>query len=222
MPRCLRMVLPLFALLLISWPASPGDKQGGLVVDKDKRTITIDAKIAPRKVLEKIYPIEVIATWPAPKGQKAHETVVTFDIKPSEVHKAIESFGVKAGKPVKGEGTPEGPEVNIYLLLPRDGGDFRKVPIEQSVIDPRTGKNLPKLKWRFTGSAKAKPAADQKDTVYGADVTGTLITVFPVTDETVFQTNLTIQQEKFIKLETNTKLLPKEGTPVKLVIEVPK
>ena len=51
-------------------------------------------------------------------------------------------------------------------------------------------------------------------------MSGTLITIFPVTDQTVFQTNLTLEFEKYLKLETNTKLLPMEGTPVKLIIEV--
>ena len=62
------------------------------------------------------------------------------------------------------------------------------------------------------------PAKDE--TIYGADLTGTLIAIFPVTDETVLQTNLTMKEEKFLKLETDKKLLPKEGTPVKLVLEV--
>jgi hypothetical protein len=30
-----------------------------------------------------------------------------------------------------------------------------------------------------------------------------------------------MENEKYLKLETNTRVLPKEGTPVKLVIEVP-
>src|SRR5262249_20039946 len=78
------------------------DGTPGVVVDKDKRTISIDAKIAPRKLphLKEIYPLEVIACWPHPKGKKAHETVVTIDAKPSDVHKALESLGLKAGKPV--------------------------------------------------------------------------------------------------------------------------
>jgi len=32
----------------------------------------------------KTWPLEVIACYPYPKGQKAHETLVTIDIKPSE------------------------------------------------------------------------------------------------------------------------------------------
>src|SRR6476661_9686790 len=74
-----------------------------IVVDKEKKTVTIPAKVAPRKINDprytEIYPIEAIATAPFPKGQKAHETVVTVDVAPSEVHKALESLGLKAGKP---------------------------------------------------------------------------------------------------------------------------
>ena len=33
---------------------------------------------------------------------------------------------------------------------------------------------------------------------------------------------LTMKEEKYLKLEVNTQALPKEGTAVKLVIEVPK
>ena len=51
--------------------------------------LKIDAKIAPRKLehLKEIYPIEVIACWPHPKGKKAHETVVNCQARPSEVHR---------------------------------------------------------------------------------------------------------------------------------------
>src|ERR1041384_2594866 len=56
-------VLLLFALQLSGQEGKDGVK--GLVVDKEKKTVTIDAKIAPRKVYkEKIYPLEVIACWP--------------------------------------------------------------------------------------------------------------------------------------------------------------
>src|SRR5262245_19994047 len=61
----------------------------GIAVDKEKKTITIDAKIAPRKLdyLDQIYPIEVVACYAHPKGEKAHETLVTIEAKPSDVHK---------------------------------------------------------------------------------------------------------------------------------------
>src|SRR5205085_1591793 len=97
-----------------------GEKKTGdvITVDKEKKTITMTCRIAPRKLpnLNEIYPIEVIACWAAPKGQKAHETVVVFDAKPSDIHKAVESFGLKPGKPARGEDAKaEGPEVLIFL-----------------------------------------------------------------------------------------------------------
>ena len=55
--------------------------------------------------------------------------------------------------------------------------------------------------------------------VYGADLTCTLISIFPVTNETVFQTNLTMKEEKYLKIETDPKVVPKVGTAVKLILE---
>src|SRR5262245_9176262 len=195
-------------------------------VDMEKRTVTMDAKVAPRKLkhLDQIYPIEVVACWAHPKGQKAHETVVTIEAKPSDVHKALETLGLKPGTPVMGESDkpPQGPKVNIYLDLPGPDGKPRRVPIERTIIESRTNKPMPKAEWRFTGSVRKKEAPDKDELVYGADLSGTLIAVFPVTNETVFQTSFTIKEEKYVKLETNPAVLPKEGTAVKLVIEVPK
>ena len=71
----------------------------------------------------------------------------------------------------------------------------------------------------FKRSAKPDPAKDE--TIYGADYSGTLIAIFPVTNETVLQGGLLFSDQNFLRLEVNTKLMPKEGTPVKLVIEVP-
>jgi hypothetical protein len=217
-------------LLLVCASALAAERAGGLVVDKDKRTVVVPAKIAPRIINDprykredgKPYPIEVIACWAFPKGQKAHETVVTIDAKPSEIHKALESLGLKPGVPVMGESkeAPKGPEVKIYLEVPAEG-KFKRLSIEKVLIDPKTNKPMPKVQWRFTGSALKQPNPDKDEKVYGADLTGTLISIFPVTNETVFQTNLTMKDEKYVKLETNRKLLPKEGTAVKLILEIP-
>ena len=207
-------------------------EKSNIAIDKDKRTLTIPAKIAPRKLphLKEIYPLEVIACWPHPKGKKAHETIVTIDesVKPSEVHKALESLGLSAGKPVMGEGEPKGPAVNVYLLVPDATGLERKITMDKAMVDSRNGKPFPKkvessdIEWRFTGSTLAQPDPSKDQKIYGADFSGTFIAIFPVTSDTVLQTSLTIKYEGIMKLELNTKALPKEGTPVKLVIEAKK
>lgn len=225
--------LPLAVVLIVAVQMGAAeDKKSSITVDKEKRTITVDCKIAPRKIddpaYKEIYPIEVMASWPfrkePPGGQKAHETVVTFDFdtKPSQIHKALEDLGLKAGKPVKGgEDVPEGPEVKIYLEFPGPDGLTKKVPIEKTLVGPNPTFKMPPFKWRFTGSIMKKLDPNKPEMVYGADVSGTMISVFPVTDETIFQTQMTMKEEKYLKLETNKDLLPKEGTPVKLIIDVP-
>jgi hypothetical protein len=228
-PRKLGLAVLLGSLVFLA--ARGEEAKPAIVVDKDKRTVAVAAKIAPRILDDprykredgKPYPLEVIACWPFPKGQKAHETVVTIDVKPSDVHKALESLGLKAGKPVVGESkeAAQGPEVKIYLEVPADGGKSKRLPIERVLIDPKTYKAMPKVQWRFTGSALKQPNPDKDEKVYGADLSGTLIAIFPVTNETVFQTNLSMKEEKYVKLETNGKLLPKQGTAVRLIIEVP-
>jgi hypothetical protein len=79
---------------------------------------------------------------------------------------------------------------------------------------------MPPLKWHFTGSAMRQPDPNKPAKVYGADLSGTLISIFPVTDETVFQSDLTMKEESLLKLETNQNILPPEGTAIKLRIEV--
>jgi len=225
----MRRLLPLAALLIA--PIAPADDKlpDAIKVDKEKKTVTIDAKVAPRKVLDEVYPIEVIACWPYKKdpkpgdkaGKKAHETVVTIDVLPSEVAKAMDQLGAKPGKPGYGEDKPaEGPDVNVYIDVPQDGGTFKRLSMDKVLIDPKTKKPMPKVKFKYTGSGASKATPDQPAKEFGADVSGSLIYIFPVDIETVFQSSLTMKEEKFLKLEVNKDVLPKEGDPVKLVIEL--
>jgi hypothetical protein len=226
----MRRLLTLAALVLAPLALADDKLPDAIKVDKEKKTVTIDAKVAPRKVLEEVYPIEVIACWAYKKdpkpgdraGKKAHETVVTIDVLPSEVAKAMEQLGAKAGKPGYGEDTAaEGPEVNIYIDVPQDGGTAKRLSLDKVLSDPKTKKPMPKgVKFRFTGSGPRKAAGDEKEVPFGADVSGSLIYIFPVDVETVFQSTLSMKDEKFLKLEVNKDVLPKEGDPVKLVIEL--
>lgn len=193
-----------------------------IVVDNAARTVIVPATIAPRKLptLKEIYPLEVIATSPAPHGQKAHETVVTFDAAPSDLHKALVSLGLAPGKPARGHGAvPTGPEVRVLLEYTGITGKARRIPIAKALTDSRTGKRMPPMKWYFTGSVMRQADPDKPEKVYGADLSGTLISLFPVTDETVLQSSMTLAEESLLKMETNKDLLPPEGTDVKLIVQ---
>jgi hypothetical protein len=228
--------LAVVAVLVGFLAAAPAQQDAAkITVDKEKKTVTVPCQIAPRKIndpaYKEIYPVEVIATWPWHKeagkgGQKAHETVLVFEpaIKPSMVHKALEELGLKSGTPVMGgtqKDVPQGPEVELLLEFSGPDGQPKRVPVERALVDSKTKKTLGKVRWRFTGSVMSQPDPNKPDKVYGADLTGTLISIFPVTNQTVFQTHLTMAEEKFVKLDTDKELLPKEGSPARLVIQVP-
>ncbi len=201
-------------------PVPPRPIPASIVVDKEQRTVTIPCNVAARKLdyLSEIYPIEVIATYPHPLGRKAHETVVTFkDIKPSDVHLALQSLGLQPGRPTQGDGKPAGPLLRVYLVMPESGA---RVPMEKVLINSATSQRIAPMNWRFTGSNWRQPDPEKADRVYGADTTGTLITLFPVTDDCVIQTDLTPKDMSSMELETNTEILPREGMPLKMVIEV--
>jgi hypothetical protein len=226
----MRRLLPAALLLLAPFAVADDKLPDAIKVDKDKKTVTIDAKVAPRKVLEEVYPIEVIACWAYKKepkpgdkaGKKAHETVLTIDVLPSDVAKAMEQLGAKAGKPGYGEDkAAEGPDVNIYIDVPQEKGDAKRLSLDKVLIDPKTKKPMPKgVKFKFTGSGPRKATGDLPEVPFGADASGSLIYIFPVDVETVFQSTLSMKDEKFLKLEVNKDVLPKEGDPVKLVIEL--
>ena len=207
-------------------PEDPKPTVTGVIVDKDKRTVTISAKVAPRKLpnLEMVYPLELVAGWGAPKGKKAHEIIVSIDFNPSEVHKGLESLGLKPGKPAKGENAKaEGPVVNVFFEVTGADGIAKRLTLDKVLIDPKSKKPAPKVSFRFTGSVmSAYDPNKPDDKKYGADLTGTLIALFPVTDECVLQTDWTMKEEKYLKLDVNPDVLPKEGGAIKLVLEAPK
>ncbi len=204
-------------------PTSDESPTAEVTIDKAAKSISIPCQIAARKLpnLSEIYPLEVIATAPPPRGRKAHETVVTTDVRPSQVHAALESLGLQPGQPAKGDDAKAtGPEVTLILQFADTAGKTISLPIDRTLVDTKSKKPLPTLKWFFTGSVRKQPDPEREETVYAADLTGTLIAIFPVTNETVFQSNLTMADEPSLKLETNKTRLPPEGTAAVLIVRL--
>jgi hypothetical protein len=56
-------------------------------------------------------------------------------------------------------------------------------PLEDTLMDTKANKTLPPLKWHFTGSNLSQPDPEKNEYKYGANLSGTLITLYPVTDD---------------------------------------
>jgi hypothetical protein len=103
-----------------------------------------------------------------------YESIAVVKALPSHVHQALEFIGIPAGKPVDPKALrfwPRGERV-VGELEWRDGGtstgDLRRVRLESTLIDTRTGQPLPEDGLVFTGSARVPDAAGT-GVVYAAD-----------------------------------------------------
>ena len=118
-----------------------------------------------------------------------------------------------------GRGRKRPIKVDVFLAFEGVTGRMRMIPIARTLIDSRTGKPMPPMTWHFTGSVMRKPDPNKDAKVYAADLSGTLISIYPVTDETVLQSSMTLAEESLLKLDTNRNVLPAEGAEVKLIIK---
>ena len=203
------------------------DANRGIFIDRKNSRVVVDVEIAPRKLphLKQVYPVEVMVA--GAEGKKAHETVLVSVASPFQVHRALEKLGLKAGQPGIGDKRPAtGPEVRIWIEYPGRSGLNKKVDLASAVVDRRTGLALDggassagrAVRWFFTGSAMVQADSSSAKEIYGAEFSGTLVTIFPVTDETVFQSNLGMDAESLFNLEV-AGILPPVGSKAKLLIE---
>ncbi len=101
-----------------------------------------------------------------------YESIAVVKARPSHVHQALEFIGLPAGKPVDPKALrfwPRGERV-IGEIEWREGGTGtpRRVRLESTLIDTRTGRPLPEDGLVFTGSARVPDAAGT-GVVYAAD-----------------------------------------------------
>ena len=142
------------------------DAAAGITVDKEKRTVTIAAKVAPRKLddpkFKEIYPIEVIATLPVPQGQEGprdgrhHRRQA--ERRPQGAGRAWASS--RASRPRRPRTSRPGPEVQLFLEIP-PGKAASACRSSSSWSTRRPSKPMPKVKWLFTGSAMVEAGPGQ-------------------------------------------------------------
>jgi hypothetical protein len=117
--------------------------------------------------------------------------------------------------------------VRLVIEYAGRSGLVKRVDLARAVVDRRTGLGIEpggsraRVRWFFTGSSAlagdAAGAAEESE-VYGADFSGTLVTIYPVTSETVIQSSLDMEAESLLHLEVAPSL-PPAGTKARLLIE---
>lgn len=156
------------------------------------------------------------------KGGKSYESVFEAAVDPLALHQGLVKLGVAPGRPARTEEDrklpPEGGRLRI-LVEWKDGDKPRRAPAAAFVLDTATGKTMEPGDWLFTGSKKGFiPDLERQDLLVLA--TKNLVALHH-SDPTVLATNPSDPKDGH-RYKVNKELLPKEGTPVRIVFEAAK
>jgi len=211
-----RPVVVLAALLCCAGTAAAQDLEP-LKIDEKAGKVTFGAKTCKTDTHPQLKgAIEYLITMP--RGKSYESCFEAGPIDPIKLHEALQKIGLKPGHPANEAKTAEGDKIKISVEW-KDGEKTRTEPIDSFVLDEETKKPLEKVQWIYAGSkegyvpeldAMALMVVSSKNLMglYQGDPTPLIANPVPL---------MTGHRYK-----VNKELLPKEGTPVKIILEAVK
>jgi len=210
------------SMCAMAWAAEE-EPESPIKVDKENRRVSIPAKVLKQGIHEELKgAIEYVACCP---GGKEYESLFSCPVDPKTLYDALLELGLKPGKPAQEGETeddyalPEGERLTISVEWKQDGKQMKE-PVESFILDKVTEKPMQALGWAFTGSSKQKDP-DTGEEVLGVTATKNLVSLHH-RDATVLLQNPSKDARDDSRYKTNLEALPKEGTEVVLILEVPK
>ncbi len=192
-------------------PAPPGLPH--IRIDRDKKTVDFDARV----ILREGEWLELLVCSPR---TREHEAILVTDAKPSHLHLAMLTIGLKPGRPMWWERTetelhphpPMGDEVEVAILVEKDGQTLEH-PAAHWIIHGETREKMPDSRFLFTGS-RFREVQGQR--VYLADYEGTVLSLVNFGDDLLVRRTDEQggQDHGNPDWVPNTELIPPVGTTV--------
>ena len=186
---------------------------GRIVLDKRARRFTV-----PGRVHVVNLPLEYLAT--APGGRREYETLLEVDATGSEFNLACILLGLERDPNQKpyyqfSQEPLSGPRVNIRVAW-HDGSKRREISAAEALLDPKGETKPESVEWVYLGSL-----LNPEDGAYAADVTGSLVG-FVHNPSTIIESVNGLGIGAYGAVAGNTAVLPPTGSPIELVVEVPR
>ena len=205
------------AMLLFLACAGACQDLEGLKIDEKAGQVSFGAKTCKTDQHPQLKgAIEYLITMP--RGKSYESCFETGPLDPLKLHEALQKIGLKPGHSANEAKTAEGDKLKISVEW-KDGDKTRTEPIESFVIDEETKKPMEKVKWIYAGSKEG----------YVPEIDATSLMV--VSSKNILglyqgdPTPLIANPEPIIvghRYKANKESLPKEGTPVRIIIEAAK
>jgi hypothetical protein len=204
------------ALALLAFLGGAQDLEG-LKIDEKAGQVSFGAKICKLDKHPQLKgAIEYLITMP--RGKSYESCFETGALDPLKLHEALQKIGLKPGHSANEAKTAEGDKLKISVEW-KDGDKTRTEPIESFILDEETKKPMEKVKWIYAGSKEGY--VPEIDAMALMVVSTKNILGLYQGDPTPLITN----PEPIMvghRYKANKELLPKEGTPVRIIIEAAK
>lgn len=211
-----RALAAIFAALVPVLGAA--QESGSLQIDAARGAISFAARVAKFDQYEQLKgAIEYLVVMP---GGKEYESVFVAPVDPIALYEGLKKIGVEPGKSGSTEEKtpPEGGRLRIWVEW-KDGDKDRREPAETFVLDVLSGKPMEVKPWVFTGSREVFNPAEGKMTL-GVLNTKNLIALYH-NDATVLVQPSSLAKDPH-QFKVNKPAVPREGTPVRIVLEAVK
>jgi hypothetical protein len=210
--------IPAFVLLLLgSTGIAAAQELEPLKVDEKAGQVSFGAKACKLDVYPQLKgAIEYVITMP---GGKSYESCFEAGrLDPLKLNDALQKIGAKPGHPANESKTAEGDKLKITVEW-KAGEKTRTEPIESFIIDEEIKKSPEKVQWIYAGSKKGYVPEIDADSLMVVS-TKNLLGLYQ-NDPTPLITN-PLPLMAGHRYKANRELLPKEGTPVRIIVEVAK
>jgi hypothetical protein len=160
------------------------------------------------------WPLEFFATL----RDRAYESVVVTDVRPSIVHTGLLLVGAKPGKPAQFDPAytpPTGTRIDVEVRWKDKAGKVQKAPAQQWIRNIRTKKPM-NVSWVFAGSGFRKDPETGRDR-YLADG-GDFITVLNLPTAMLDVPVESVRTMESRSYEGFVENMPAPGTPVTVVL----
>jgi len=218
----------LVAVLAAAWAIQVGSvgrgaDVPGLRILADQGKIEIDGRVARQDVYAEQLKgvLEYVATC---DGGKIYESLFILQPKAEEILAACQQLGLKRGKPALDEGAgkhtmPEGQGVILWVRLKQ--GDKESVRrAEDYIRDEKTTATMPHCEWAYIGSEDVEDPASGKKVPQVA-VVKNIVSLHHQDPGVLIQNPLPTATDQS-KHHANKTILPKAGTSLTLIVEIPK
>ena len=185
-----------------------------LKVDEAAKQVSFGAKCVKTDVYPQLKgAIEFVITMP--KGKSYESCFESAPIDAIKLFEGLKKIGAKPGKPASGDSPAEGSKLKMSVEW-KEGDKSRKEPIESFIVDEETKKPMENVQWLFQGSKEGfVPELEAMGLM--VLTTKNLVGLYQG-DPTPLITNPTSLMTGH-RYKINKQLLPKEGTPVRIIIE---